>query len=70
MGLDYGRTLSHWRVRFNQGLDAVRTQGFDDHFIRTWNYYLAYCESAFLWRNISVVQATWTAPNNRNLMSA
>jgi cyclopropane-fatty-acyl-phospholipid synthase len=48
----------------------VRTQGFDDHFIRTWNYYLAYCESAFLWRNISVVQATWTAPNNRNLMSA
>ena len=70
MGLDYGRTLRHWRVRFNQGLDAVRTQGFDDHFIRTWNYYLAYCESAFLWRNISVVQATWTAPNNRNLMSA
>jgi cyclopropane-fatty-acyl-phospholipid synthase len=70
MGLDYGRTLRQWRARFNQGLDEVRTQGFDDHFIRTWNYYLAYCESAFLWRNISVVQATWTAPNNRNLMSA
>jgi cyclopropane-fatty-acyl-phospholipid synthase len=70
MGLDYGRTLRQWRQRFNQGLEEVRHQGFDDHFIRTWNYYLAYCESAFLWRNISVVQATWTAPNNRNLMSA
>ncbi len=70
MGLDYGRTLREWRGRFNRGLDEVRRQGFDDHFIRTWNYYLAYCESAFLWRNISVVQATWTAPNNRSLMAA
>ena len=69
MGLDYGRTLREWRQRFNLGLDEVRRQGFDEHFIRTWNYYLAYCESAFLWRNISVVQATWTAPNNRNLMA-
>ncbi len=70
MGLDYGRTLQVWRDRFNQNLDAVRAQGFDERFIRTWNYYLAYCESAFLWRNISVVQATWTAPNNRSLMAA
>ena len=70
MGLDYGRTLREWRERFNRGLHEVRRQGFDEHFIRTWNYYLAYCESAFLWRNISVVQATWTAPNNRNLMAA
>ncbi len=69
MGLDYGRTLREWRERFNQGLHEVRHQGFDDRFIRTWNYYLAYCESAFLWRNISVVQATWTAPNNRSLMA-
>ncbi|MEY4690452.1 MAG: hypothetical protein RIT19_777 [Verrucomicrobiota bacterium] len=69
MGLDYGRTLREWRQRFNLGLDEVRRQGFDEHFIRTWNYYLAYCESAFLWRNISVVQATWTAPNNRSLMA-
>ncbi|MBM3849019.1 MAG: class I SAM-dependent methyltransferase [Verrucomicrobia bacterium] len=70
MGLDYGRTLREWRARFNGGLGEVRRQGFDEHFIRTWNYYLAYCESAFLWRNISVVQATWTAPNNRSLMAA
>lgn len=69
MGLDYGRTLREWRERFNRGLQEVRNQGFDERFIRTWNYYLAYCESAFLWRNISVVQATWTAANNRSLMA-
>lgn len=69
MGLDYARTLKMWQERFNTRLDEVRTQGFEDRFIRTWNYYLAYCESAFFWRNISVVQATWTGPNNRSLMT-
>ena len=70
MGLDYGKTLRMWRERFNANLDEVRALGFDERFIRTWNYYLAYCESAFLWRNISVVQAVWTGPNNRSIMAA
>ncbi len=68
LGLDYARTLRVWRGRFNARLDEVHRLGFDERFIRTWNYYLAYCEAAFAWRNISVVQATWTAPNNRSLM--
>ena len=41
--------------------------GFDTHFIRTWNYYLAYCEAAFANRNISVIQGLWTVPNNPTL---
>jgi cyclopropane-fatty-acyl-phospholipid synthase len=68
LGLDYARTLRALRERFNAQLGEVRRLGFDDRFIRTWNYYLAYCEAAFTWRNISVVQATWTGPNNRSLM--
>jgi cyclopropane-fatty-acyl-phospholipid synthase len=63
-GQDYARTLRMWRARFNAGLAKVREQGFDERFVRTWNYYLAYCESAFAWRNISVVQAVWTRANN------
>lgn len=62
LGLDYARTLRHWRDRFNANLDAVHSLGFDPRFVRTWNYYLAYCEAAFAWRNISVVQATWSRP--------
>ena len=62
LGLDYAETLQQWRNRFNSQLPAVRNQGFDEHFIRSWNYYLAYCEAAFAWRNISVVQATWSRP--------
>ncbi len=66
-GPDYARTLRLWRERFNAGLAKVRAQGFDERFIRTWNYYLAYCEAAFAWRNIGVVQAVWTGANNRAL---
>jgi cyclopropane-fatty-acyl-phospholipid synthase len=68
MGPDYVRTLRAWRSRFNERKAEVLANGFDERFVRTWNYYLSYCESAFLWRNISVVQALWTAPNNPSLM--
>ena len=64
MGADYARTLSTWYDNFNRVLDPVRSLGFDDPFIRSWNYYLKYCEAAFRTRNISVVQGVYTRPNN------
>jgi cyclopropane-fatty-acyl-phospholipid synthase len=66
-GNSYVRTLRSWWMNFNRQLEAVRQQGFDDRFIRKWNYYLQYCEAAFAQRNISVVQAIYTRPNNRHL---
>jgi cyclopropane-fatty-acyl-phospholipid synthase len=45
----------------------VRTLGFDNRFLRLWDYYLAYCEAAFAMRHISVVQALYTRPNNYSL---
>ncbi len=64
MGRDYSRTLQTWRARFHARLDQVRALGFDDRFIRKWDYYLAYCQAAFAMRNISVVQTVHTRPNN------
>jgi len=64
LGLDYARTLREWHGTFNGRIDDVRDLGFDDRFIRKWNYYLQYCEAAFAMRNISVVHATYTRPNN------
>ncbi len=64
LGLDYARTLSTWHETFNAKLDQIRPLGFDEPFIRTWNYYLKYCEAGFATRNISVVQAIYTRPNN------
>lgn len=70
MGLDYARTLSEWYDRFNEQLPTVREQGFSETFIRKWNYYLKYCEAGFATRNISVVQAIYTKPNNEKLVPA
>lgn len=64
LGRDYARTLRTWRDRFHQKLERVRAQGFDERFIRKWDYYLSYCEAAFALRNISVVQTVHTRPNN------
>ncbi|MEY4214831.1 MAG: hypothetical protein RL458_3057, partial [Pseudomonadota bacterium] len=43
-------------------LDEVRALGFDDRFIRTWEFYLAYCEAAFEHGNTDVVQFTLVRP--------
>lgn len=70
MGLDYALTLKCWLDRFMDRLDEVKAQGFSDSFIRKWAYYLDYCRAAFATRNISVVQAVWTHPNNPTLMQS
>ena len=67
LGLSYAETLKRWRVTFNQNEAGVRALKFDTRFIRKWNYYLSYCEAAFAMRNISVVQAVYTRPNNPTL---
>jgi cyclopropane-fatty-acyl-phospholipid synthase len=41
-----------------QQLAAVRSLGFDEPFIRIWEFYLAYCEAAFAEGNTDVVQFT------------
>ena len=66
MGKSYVITLSEWRNRFNLNIEKVRQLGFDDEFIRKWNYYFSYCEAAFDMRNINVVQMVYTRPNNYN----
>jgi cyclopropane-fatty-acyl-phospholipid synthase len=57
-GFAYARTLATWRQRFLSRLKAVRALGYDERFIRTWEFYLAYCEAAFAQRNTDVVQFT------------
>jgi cyclopropane-fatty-acyl-phospholipid synthase len=53
-GESYARTLHAWRARFLAKLAQVRAQGFDERFIRMWEFYLAYCEGGFLERSIGV----------------
>ena len=56
IGMHYALTLEEWRRRFLLHLNDIRQQGFDERFVRMWDYYLAYCEGAFRERYISDVQ--------------
>jgi len=57
-GLDYARTLVEWRYTFKEKLESVRAQGFDERFLRTWEFYLCYCEAGFRANSINVMQFT------------
>ena len=57
-GTDYARTLHLWRERFLAERTRVQALGFDDTFIRLWEFYLCYCEAAFAQGNTDVVQFT------------
>jgi cyclopropane-fatty-acyl-phospholipid synthase len=60
-GPDYAETLARWRAAFLARLPEVRALGYDGRFIRTWEFYLAYCEAAFADGSTDVVQFTLQA---------
>ena len=57
-GPDYAETLRRWRDAFLAERERVMAAGFDQRFMRIWEFYLGYCEAAFDERNIDVVQYT------------
>ena len=61
-GHDYAETLKRWRDAFLHEREAVLAQGFDERFMRIWEFYLCYCEAAFLEDSIDVVQYTLRKP--------
>ena len=61
-GVDYAETLRRWRDRFLAQRAAVLANGFDERFVRIWEFYLAYCEAAFDEGNIDVLQYTLRRP--------
>lgn len=55
-GLDYAKTLKAWDQRFHAELDRIKAMGFDEHFVRMWHFYLAYCEAGFRRQTINLMQ--------------
>jgi cyclopropane-fatty-acyl-phospholipid synthase len=62
IGTHYARTLHLWRERFLAQLPEVRRLGFDDRFIRMWEFYLASCEAAFAVRYVGDLQIELEQP--------
>ena len=65
-GHDYAKTLCLWFENFNQNVSKIRQLGFDEAFIRLWNFYLMYCAAGFKEQNIDVVQFTLSHQSNRS----
>lgn len=61
-GLDYAETLRRWRHQFMADKAQVLQLGFDERFVRIWEFYLAYCEAAFEQHNTDVLQFTLVKP--------
>jgi cyclopropane-fatty-acyl-phospholipid synthase len=67
IGFHYARTLQLWRERFLANRKAVLELGYDERFIRTWEFYLAFCEAGFRTRALHDYQLVLTRPFNDRL---
>lgn len=64
IGLDYAKTLKDWHIAFENSADELFKDGYDERFMRMWQYYLNYCEGGFLERAISTVQLVICKPQH------
>jgi len=62
----YVLTLQQWRRAFRERLDAVRALGYDECFVRMWDYYLAYCEGGFSEHFTGLLQLLYARPCHRS----
>ncbi|TVU46462.1 hypothetical protein EJB05_06002, partial [Eragrostis curvula] len=67
IGYHYYTTLMRWRDNFMANKDKVLALGFDDKFIRTWEYYFIYCGAGFKSRTLGDYQIVFSRPGNIKL---
>ena len=51
-------------IEFYSDEEIIIADGFDEAFIRLWNFYLMYCSAGFSERSIDVVQFTLSHANS------
>ncbi|CAI8827430.1 class I SAM-dependent methyltransferase [Pseudomonas serboccidentalis] len=61
-GLHYARTLRLWHENFRRAHGRLSELGYDDYFLRLWEFYLCYCEGGFLERTIGTAQLLLAKP--------
>lgn len=66
IGFDYAQTLKDWCDNFMHARDKVHQLGYDDNFVRLWQFYLCYCEGGFRERATSAVHMVLSKPENRS----
>jgi cyclopropane-fatty-acyl-phospholipid synthase len=64
----YCHTLREWRAAFWRAEPKLRAMGMNDHGLRMWDYYFAYCEGGFTEKVIGVCQYTLAKPRYRGIV--
>jgi len=62
-GSNYARTLAVWRKNFLANKDAIlKLGGYDEKFMRMWDFYLTYCEASFAMNHLGLTQMVLKRP--------
>jgi len=61
----YPPTLRAWHQRMTENREPIKALGFDERFLRMWEFYFAYCEAGFRERWIGNVQMLFAKPDCR-----
>ncbi|KAG8370323.1 hypothetical protein BUALT_Bualt14G0104900 [Buddleja alternifolia] len=64
IGIHYYPTLRCWRENFLQNHGKILDLGFDEKFIRTWEYYFDYCAAGFKSRVLGDYQIVFSRPGD------
>ncbi|RID53176.1 hypothetical protein BRARA_G00594 [Brassica rapa] len=64
IGIHYYQTLRCWRKNFLENQKQIMDLGFDDKFIRTWEYYFDYCAAGFKTLTLEDYQVVFSRPGN------
>jgi cyclopropane-fatty-acyl-phospholipid synthase len=65
IGAHYVLTLQAWRKNVASALPQILALGYQQEFLRLWEFYLCYCEGGFLERSISNVHLLFAKPGWR-----
>ncbi|KAL5702387.1 cyclopropane-fatty-acyl-phospholipid synthase [Ranunculus cassubicifolius] len=66
IGIHYYQTLQYWRKNFMANQSEILALGFDEKFIRTWEYYFIYCAAGFKTRTLGNYQIVFSRPGNHS----
>ncbi|KAM3756153.1 hypothetical protein ACB098_02G091000 [Castanea mollissima] len=64
IGIHYYQTLRCWRKNLVDNQSKILALGFDEKFIRTWEYYFDYCAAGFKSRILGDYQVVFSRPGN------
>jgi cyclopropane-fatty-acyl-phospholipid synthase len=63
-GADYAKTLACWRKTLLSKRQEILDLGYDEVFLRKWEYYFAYCQAGFAAEIIDLAQLVLTKPTH------